>query len=58
VPPGIRERQEEAIGRAAGCWNDPDQAQLDSDGGIEAYLDETRLGCEERFKRIWKPAVD
>jgi hypothetical protein len=46
----IRERQREALEAAAGSWNDPSQAYLDTDEGIEAYLNETRRGCEERLK--------
>jgi hypothetical protein len=46
----VRERQRAAFDAAAGCWNDPSQAYLDTDEGIEAYLNETRSGSEERRK--------
>lgn len=46
----VRERQREALEAAAGSWNHPSQASLDTDEGIEAYLNETRRGCEERLQ--------
>jgi hypothetical protein len=50
-----RERQREAIRVAAGAWNDPSQATLDTDEGIEAYLNESRRGWDERLQRLSEP---
>lgn len=47
-----RDEQRRAFLAAAGSWNDPSQAKLDTDEGIQEYLDETRRASEERLKRL------
>jgi Arc/MetJ-type ribon-helix-helix transcriptional regulator len=50
----LRERQRKALAAAAGIWNDPSQAYLDTQEGIERYLDETRKQDLERASELEK----
>lgn len=49
-----RERQREAFLQAAGSWNDPSQARLDTEEGVREYLDELRRPGLERRQRLWE----